>query len=176
MLNKILYYSFLQDLNFNNIDYTIIGSHALYILNKKHNLNLSVDLTKKDLDIVISLQDIEYLKKIYNYKYNFFKTETSNVRGLEFYRACFKIKNHTSKHTKIDLIYNHIKNYYFKYNSLILDISHKTLLNHRFEDIIYDTKVNCINLDIYYAIIKRTGLKKYKNVIESISPKKDNSL
>jgi len=158
----MLYNSFLQDLNSNNIDYTIVGSHALYILNKKHNLNFNIDLTKKDLDILIPLSDAEYFKNLYFNKYNFNKVN-KHSNGAILNSFIYENKN-----SKIDIIIGIRKNFVFTANNLVLNFDYHSLINYRFEDILYKNKVNCINLDIYYAIIKRTGLKKYKNILNSL--------
>lgn len=159
MNNYILYNSFLQDLNINKINYIIFGSHCLYLLNKKFNLDVNVDLQTKDLDILIPIKNIEYLKNKYNNKYNFILVVNHKILKNVIYN---------NQNSKIDLIDN-INNSHMKINNnLILNFNYDNFKNYVHKDVLYDCSVNFLNLEAYYGIIKRSGLKKYKNIIQTI--------
>jgi len=159
MLNNILYNSFLQDLNNDNVNYIIFGSHGLYLLNEKFDLNLNINLQVKDLDILISSQDIEYLKNKYGDKYNFLSISNHKILKNAIYE---------SKNCKIDLIDNIADRHMVIDNNFILNFNYDNLKDYNYTGIIYDSSVKYLNLEAYYGIIKRTGLKKYKNIISVI--------
>lgn len=155
------FYQLLEQLKLYDINYTIIGSHALYLLNKKLKLGIEVELSCKDLDIIVDLDETA-LKFISDFD---FKQVNKASKNFTIYRIL------SDNNKNIDLIsrinFRHMK----INNTYIPHISHDTIKEYRYTDFLYNHIVNYINLELYYGVIKGTGLSKYKTIISNILDK-----
>jgi hypothetical protein len=151
----------LNNLKLYDIDYIVIGSHALYLLDNKFNLGIDIDLTNKDLDLVIK-DNNNFYEFIKDFEINVFNQKSKNFQ-------MHKIINNEGKN--IDLIsklnFRHMK----IENNFIPYIDYNNIKEYCYDGEIYDNAINYINLEVYYGIVKSTGLKKYKPIIEQILQK-----
>lgn len=143
-----------------SINYIIIGSYALYMLNRKYDLNINFNLSEKDFDILVNPS-------------NNFDTMVLNIPHITYinrrYYEMYKIQNQNFK--KIDIFLN------LKFRNMKIQdqfINGVTYNNIIFfcEDGLFDgEEVKFLNLEAYYGIIKNTGLKKYQYIIQAILDK-----
>jgi hypothetical protein len=148
----------LNNLKLYDIDYIVIGSHALYLLDNKFNLGIDIDLTNKDLDLVVKDDNNlhEFIKK---FEINRVNQKSKNIH-------IYKILNSEGKNT--DLI---TKSSFIKLKvdgHFISCLNYEMIKNYCYSDQLYGQDLQYINLEVYYGIVKSTGLKKYKPIIEQI--------
>jgi hypothetical protein len=141
-----------------NIDFLIIGSHALYLLNQKFDLDIEIDIAEKDLDIIVK-PDENFAKFIMDFDIKQVKRKSKNFTMYKIYNNNLKnidiILQSNFVHLKID-------------NILIPKLEYETIKNYCCDGFLYDNNVKYINLETYYGIIKSTGLKKYKTIKQQI--------
>lgn len=151
--------NFIKQLKIKQINFIVCGSHALWLLNRYYNLDIKVDLNKKDLDLFIeNNNELENIIKNYQTK-----TNQQNTR-ISIYNSGKKIdliKKLENRIMKID-------------NSVIIEFCYENIKPYAINGILYDNEVHFTNLESYYGIIKRTGLKKYKPIIDKILQKYPN--
>lgn len=154
------YANFLQTLNDNNIKYIILGSHALYLLNKKHNLGIDVDIAQKDLDILIDTSCADFIKE------NFI-SKTIQKKLINKFRAVY---NEDRKH-KIDVLLSIPRRNMIIDDATILGADYNSLINYSYKDILYEVETDTVTIEAYYGLIKNLGLFKHKHIIEKILQK-----
>jgi hypothetical protein len=154
------YANFLQTLNDNNIKYIVVGSQALHLLNNKHHLDLEFDLSKKDLDIVINIDDTSFIEQNFISK----KIQTKLVNKLQPIYNKDKIQ-------KIDVLLSLPRRNLVIDNCIILGVDYNNLINYSYKDILHEVDLNVVKIEAYYGIIKNAGLVKHKHVIEKIQQK-----
>jgi hypothetical protein len=159
MVNDNFYKNFIEQLKIKKINFIVCGSHAIWLLNKYYNLDIQVDINRKDLDLFIeNKSELEDILKNYEIKTNQQNTKIS-VYNYE---------------KKIDLI-KKLENRCMKIrNNLIVEFCYDNILPYTIDGILYDNEVKCLNLESYYGIVKRTGLRKYKDIIQKILDKYPN--
>jgi hypothetical protein len=148
----------LDNLKTYNIDFLIIGSHALYLLNQKFDLDIEMHIAEKDLDIVVK-PDENFAKFIMDFDIKQVKTKSKNFTIYKIYNNNLKnidlILQLNFRHMKIDGIF-------------IPNVRYETIQDYYYDGSLYDNNVKYINLETYYGIIKSTGLKKYKTIKQQI--------
>lgn len=156
------YNSLLLNLNNNNCNFIVCGSHSLYSLNNKYNLNIDINLINKDLDLLIDDSCVSFISQEYDISY----TKSS---FWEIYRLHYN-------NLKVDFIKNIYKRVFSFINSnqLILGVNYDNIKDYCYKDHIYDNYVNIIDLGTYYGMIKNSGLTKYKTIINQILSKYPN--
>lgn len=153
-MSEIFYKNILSDLQNKNI--IIFGGHALYLLDKKYNLNLEINLDNKDLDLIISSNNIDYItsKYIADHKQNPF------INKLQIWNQSTK--------QKVDIVENfYLKNMVINGN-IIHGFNYNTIKPYTYQDTLYDITVDVVNIFAYYGMIKSTGLVRYQSRIDSI--------
>lgn len=153
-MSVTFYQDILSDLQNKNI--IIFGGHALYLLNKKYNLNLEINLDNKDLDLIISSNNIDYItsKYIADHKQNPF------INKLQIWNQSTK--------QKVDIVENfYLKNMVINGN-IIHGFNYNTIKPYIYQDTLYNIEVSVVDIFAYYGIIKSTGLLRYKSIINSI--------
>lgn len=148
----------LDNLKTYNIDCLIIGSHALYLLNQKFHLDIEVDIDAKDLDIIVK-PDENFARFIIDFDIKQVKRKSKNLTMYKIYNNNLKnidlILQSNFVHLKID-------------NILIPNLQYETIKNYCYDGFLYDNNIKYINLEAYYGIIKSSGLKKYRTIIQQI--------
>lgn len=153
--------SVLNNLKLYDIDYTVIGSHSLYLLNDRFNLDIDIDLTNKDLDLLVkdSSNFHEFIK--------IFEINRVNKKSKNIY--LYKVFDNEGKNsdliTRINFRHMKIDDTFIPY------IDYDTIKEYCYDGEIYGHAVRHINLEVYYGIIQSTGFKKYKPIIEQILQK-----
>lgn len=148
----------LNKLKLYNIDFLIIGSHALYLLNQKFNLDIHIDITEKDLDILVK-EDENFINFISDFDIKRAKTNPKNF-------IIYKTYNDNLKGIDLILQSNFI---HMKINGVFIpNLRYETIKNYYHNGFLYDNHVRYINLESYYGIIKSTGLTKYVPIIQQI--------
>jgi hypothetical protein len=154
------YANFLQTLNHNNIRYIVVGSQALHLLNNKHDLDLELNLSKKDLDIVIDINDTSFIEQ------NFISKKIQTKFVNKFYPIYNKDKTQ-----KIDVLLSLPRRNFVIDNFIILGADYNSLINYSYTNILYEVELSVIKIEAYYGIVKNAGLVKHKHIIENIQQK-----
>jgi hypothetical protein len=151
----------INNLKTHNIEFLIIGSHALYLLNQKFNLGIDIDLKTKDLDFIVKDNDnfSEFVER--------FQIPKIQQKNLTMHKI-------SSSQHGIDLI-TKVSFRHLKINDhIILGLDYENIKDYCYTGELYDHNVNFINLEAYYGIVKNTGFKKYKTIIQKILEKYPN--
>jgi hypothetical protein len=148
----------LDNLKTYNIDSLIIGSHALYLLNQKLDLEIEIDIAAKDLDIIVK-PDENFARFIMDFDIKQVQRKSKNLTMYKIYNNNLKnidlILQSNFVHLKID-------------NILIPKLQYETIKNYCYDGFLYGNNIKYINLEAYYGVIKSSGLTKYKTIIQQI--------
>jgi hypothetical protein len=154
------YANFLETLNNNNIKYIVFGSQALHLLNKKHELDVEFDLSEKDLDIVIDINDTGFIEQ------NFMPQKIQTKFVNKFHPIYNKDRTQ-----KIDVLLSLPRRNLVIDNFIMLGADYKSLIDYAYKDILYEVELSVLTIEAYYGIVKNAGLVKHKHIIEKIQQK-----
>jgi hypothetical protein len=154
------YADFLQTLNDNNIKYIVVGSQALHLLNNKHELDVEFDLSEKDLDIVINVDDASFIEQ------NFISKKIQTKFVNKFHPIYNKDRTQ-----KIDILLSFPRRNFIIDNFTILGTDYNSLIDYAYKDILYEVELSVLTIEAYYGIVKNAGLSKHKHIIEKIQQK-----
>ena len=154
------YKNLLTSLTTNNVKFIVVGGHALYLLNKKHDLDISIDVSKKDLDILIHEDSVDFIKQ------NFMSRLMQTNRINKFY----PLYNH-DKTKVVDIVISFPKRNFVIDGATTIGIDYTKLKIYSYTDTIYETSIEVANIEAYYGMTKASGLAKYKYVLDKILQK-----